>query len=261
MVGKLAGVLNGLGSKTSLVIRNKQALRTFDAIIRDNLMAEMTSSGIEVVTDAVVKRCVKTDDGISVDLIDGRNIGTFDTVIWAIGRKPNIEIGLESAGVKLDKRGFIAVDEWQCTSSPNTYAIGDVCGHFLLTPVAIAAGRKLADRLFGGQPTAKLDYLDIPTVVFSHPPIGTVGLTEEEAREKYGSDQIKVYTSTFTNMYHAVTVRKSKTAMKLVCLLSENERIVGLHSIGLGSDEMLQGFAVAIRMGATKADFDRFVTF
>jgi len=255
---ELAGILNALGSKTSLVIRHKTALRTFDSMIQTNLIEEMTAAGISIVTDAVVRRCVKVEEGTSVELNDGRNAGNFDCVIWAIGRSPNIEIDLKAAGVHLDSRGFIEVDEWQNTSNAGTYAIGDVTGRFLLTPVAIAAGRKLSDRLFGGHLEAKLDYFDIPTVVFSHPPIGTIGLTEQEAIEKFGSENIKVYTSNFTNMYHAVTKRKTKTSMKLVCLLPL-EKIVGLHSIGLGSDEMLQGFAVAVRMGATKSDFDRTV--
>ena len=163
--------------------------------------------------------------------------------------------GAGAAGVELDSHGFIKVDEWQNTSHPDIHAVGDVCGKALLTPVAIAAGRRLAERLYNNKPNSKLDYENIPTVIFTHPPIGTVGLTEHEAIEKFGKENIKVYTTTFTPMYHAVTKRKTKTFMKLVCLLP-NEKVVGLHGIGLGVDEMTQGFAVAVKMGATKQDFD-----
>jgi glutathione reductase (NADPH) len=126
----------------------------------------------------------------------------------------------------------------------------------MLTPVAIAAGRKLADRLFGGAPDAKLDYETIPSVVFSHPPIGTVGLTEEEAHARFGQSGVKIYTTRFTNMFHALTTRKPRTAMKVVCV-GERERVAGIHVFGLGADEMIQGFAVAMALGATKADLDR----
>jgi len=140
----------------------------------------------------------------------------------------------------------------------NIYAVGDVIGHALLTPVAIAAGRKLSERVFNNQHNSKLDYSNIPTVVFSHPPLGTVGLTEKEAKEKFGVDKIKVYTTGFTGMYHAVTARKTRTACKLVCLLPE-ERVVGIHVIGTGADEIIQGFAVAVKMGVKKSDLDETV--
>jgi glutathione reductase (NADPH) len=156
--------------------------------------------------------------------------------------------------VKTDEAGYVATDEWQNTSVPGIYAIGDITGRPALTPVAIAAGRRLADRLFGGQPQRRLDYSNIPTVIFSHPPLGTIGLTELQAREQHG-DAVKVYRSEFTPLYHAVTERKIKAAMKLVTV-GDEEKIVGCHIFGAGSDEMLQGFAVAIRMGATKRDFD-----
>lgn len=175
------------------------------------------------------------------------------------------------------------VDEWQQTSAAGVLALGDVCGRALLTPVAIAAGRRLSDRLFGGKPEAKLDYSGIPTVVFAHPPVGTMGLTQEEAEAQFGPQNIKIYQSTFTPLYHAITQRKSLTRMKLVCVLPEEKvksiiihlgmdeifvrgyfsytlffflKVVGLHMIGLMCDEILQGFAVAIKMGATKQQFD-----
>ncbi|XP_077868209.1 glutathione reductase, mitochondrial-like, partial [Saccoglossus kowalevskii] len=181
-----------------------------------------------------------------------------DCLLWAIGRIPNSDIGLEKVGVKADGRGNIIVDEYQNTSTAGIYALGDVCGKALLTPVAIAAARKLSHRLFDNKPDWKLDYTNIPTVVFAHPPIGTIGLTEAEAENKYGKDNLKIYHSNFLAMYHAVTERKPRTLMKLICAGPE-EKVVGLHMQGNGCDEMLQGFSVAIKMGATKADFDNTV--
>jgi glutathione reductase (NADPH) len=175
--------------------------------------------------------------------------------LWAIGREANIGgLDLDKAGIALDENSFVITDAFQNTSIAGVYAIGDVTGRAALTPVAIAAGRRLSDRLFGGKAERRLDYNLIPTVVFTHPPIGTVGASEAEARAQYG-DSVKVYVADFTPMYHALTTRKSHSDMKLVCAGAE-QRIVGCHIIGAGADEMLQGFAVAIRMGATKQDFD-----
>jgi glutathione reductase (NADPH) len=172
-----------------------------------------------------------------------------------VGRGPSTGgLGLERAGVRTDERGFIPVDEWQDTNVEGVHAIGDVTGRMALTPVAIAAGRRLADRLFGGMSERKLDYDCIPTVIFAHPPIGTVGLTEPEAHARYG-DEVRVYEGRFTPMFHALTERKSPAAVKLV-VVGKEERIVGCHVIGPGADELLQGFAVALRMGACKQDFD-----
>ncbi|HUQ52320.1 MAG TPA: FAD-dependent oxidoreductase, partial [Gammaproteobacteria bacterium] len=177
-------------------------------------------------------------------------------VLWAIGRTPNVvDVGLESAGVKLDAEGFIAVDRFQNTSAAGVYAIGDVTGQAELTPVAIAAGRRLADRVFGGMTDRHLRYDVIPSVVFSHPPIGTVGLSEAEARQRYPDEAIRIYKSEFVSMFYALMDVKPQTAMKLVCV-GADERVVGCHVIGLGADEMIQGFAVAVTMGARKRDFD-----
>jgi glutathione reductase (NADPH) len=151
-------------------------------------------------------------------------------------------------------QGFVHTDEYQNTNVPGIYAVGDITGRAPLTPVAVAAGRRLADRLFGGQPESHLEYENIPTVVFSHPPIGTIGLTEAQARTTHGAS-VKVYQTRFTSMYQVLTRRKLKTTMKLVTV-GPREKIVGLHVIGPSADEMLQGFAVAIRMGTTKKDFD-----
>jgi glutathione reductase (NADPH) len=177
-------------------------------------------------------------------------------VIWAIGRTPNTTgLELARAGVACDARGFVTVDRYQNTTADGIYAVGDVTGQAELTPVAIAAGRRLADRVFGGQTDRHLRYDVIPTVVFSHPPIGTVGLSERAARERYPDEPIRIYQSEFVSMFHALTEVKPQTAMKLVTV-GADERIVGCHVIGAGADEMIQGFAVAVSMGARKVDFD-----
>jgi glutathione reductase (NADPH) len=186
----------------------------------------------------------------------------LDTLLWAIGRTPQVEdLGLDNAGVKTTEKGHIAVDGFQNTNVEDILALGDVCGKVELTPVAIAAGRRLGDRLFGPEKfrTAKLDYENIPSVVFAHPEIGAIGLTEPQARERYG-DKVKIYKTSFTAMYYAMmeSGERGPTSYKLICV-GEEERIVGLHILGLGSGEMLQGFGVAIKMGATKADFDNCV--
>jgi glutathione reductase (NADPH) len=257
---ELAGILHALGSSVTLVIRHSEFLRTFDHTLRQTLMDEMRRVGVNIVTNTSIASCQRVDSGaLELTANGGGNVGQFDEVIWAIGRSPNTDLSLDVANVELDSHGFIKVDKFQATSNPNTYSVGDVCGKWLLTPVAIAAGRRLADRLFDNKPDSYLDYSNIATVIFSHPPIGTVGMTEEEARAEY-NDAVKVYSSSFINMFYSPLPQdqKAKTVMKLVCVGPE-ERIVGLHSIGMGSDEILQGFAVAVRMGATKADFDKTV--
>jgi glutathione reductase (NADPH) len=194
---------------------------------------------------------------------DSNGEGTLDVdqIIWAIGRTPETNgLGLEKLGVETDEKGHIIVDKYQNTNVENVYALGDVCNKgFELTPVAIAAGRRLADRLFGGKNDSHLEYDNIPSVVFAHPEVGSIGLTEPEAREKYGNS-VKVYSASFTAMYYAMMEQEDKgpTAYKIVCE-GPNERVVGLHILGVGSSEILQGFGVAIKMGATKADFDRCV--
>ncbi|KAI1883773.1 hypothetical protein AGOR_G00235030 [Albula goreensis] len=264
---EMAGILSTLGSKTSIIIRQGTVLRNFDSLISSNCTKELQSSGIELCKNSQVKSVRKTDKGLEVTLItkdpekeeEGKisTIQEVDCLLWAIGREPNTDgLNLKSMGVKQDERGHIVVDEFQNTSRQGIYAVGDVCGKALLTPVAIAAGRKLAHRLFEGKADSKVDYSNIPTVVFAHPPIGTVGLTEDEAIQRQGKENVKTYTTSFTPMYHAITSRKTQCVMKLVCVGKE-EKVVGLHMQGIGCDEMLQGFAVAIKMGATKADFDR----
>ncbi|XP_006266970.2 glutathione reductase, mitochondrial isoform X2 [Alligator mississippiensis] len=262
---EIAGILSTLGSESSLLIRHDKVLRTFDSMISSNCTQELENVGINIWKNSLVKSVTKSPSGLLevkvMSSVPGQKptFGTIkdvDCLLWAIGRDPNTEkLCLDEMGVQIDARGHIIVDEFQNTSRKGIYALGDVCGKALLTPVAIAAGRKLAHRLFEGKKDSKLDYSNIPTVVFSHPPIGTVGLTEEEAISMYGTGNVKIYTTSFIPMYHAVTKRKTKCVMKLVCADRE-EKVVGLHMQGLGCDEMLQGFAVAIKMGATKADFD-----
>lgn len=252
---ELAGLLQALGTPTTLAIRHNSFLRGFDDMLSSQLMQAMEHDGVHVQKGFTTASIEKRDDGLYATAESGECIGPYSSVIMAIGRKPATDaLGLDSVGIATDKRGYIPVDEWQATSVESIYALGDVTGQAELTPVAIAAGRRLSDRIFNGQTGRKMDYNTIATVVFSHPPIGTVGLTEAEAKAQYG-DEVKVYNTQFTPMYSAFTEHKTKTAMKLI-VTGEEERIVGCHMIGRDSDEMLQGFAVAIRMGATKSDFD-----
>lgn len=256
---EVAGVLNALGSDTHLFVRKDRPLRTFDKDIVDVLVDEMAKSGPTLHTHANAKEVVKNaDDSLTISFDNGETI-TVDCLIWAIGRAANTSgFGLEKTGVELTERGNIYSDGFENTSVPGIYALGDVTGKLDLTPVAVKAGRQLSERLFNNQADAKLDYTDVATVVFSHPVIGSVGLTEEKAIAKYGAENIKVYKSSFTPMYTALGDNRQPSTMKLVTL-GEDEKIIGLHGIGYGVDEMIQGFSVAIKMGATKADFDNTV--
>jgi len=239
---ELGGVLRALGSQVSLFALEDRIMERFDSMISDLLSREMQAQGIELNTGFQVAALQQDTDGLTVKDRQGASQSGFDTVIWAVGRAPNTrELNLQAAGVHMHPNGLVPVDDYQNTNVPGIYAIGDITGRMPLTPVAIAAGRRLAERLFDGQSEQRVDYEMIPSVVFSHPPIGTVGMQECEAR---------------TPMRHALTEHGSRTAMKLVCA-GADERIVGIHIIGDGADEMLQGFAVALKMGARKADFDR----
>ena len=256
---EVAGVLNALGSDTHLFVRKDRPLRTFDKDIIDVLVDEMAKSGPTLHTHANATEVVKNaDDSLTISFDNGETI-TVDCLIWAIGRTANTSgFGLEKTGVKLTEKGTIYSDEFENTSVLGIYALGDVTGKLDLTPVAVKAGRQLSERLFNNKADAKLDYTDVATVVFSHPVIGSVGLTEEKAIAKYGAENIKVYKSSFTPMYTALGDNRQPSTMKLVTL-GEDEKIIGLHGIGYGVDEMIQGFSVAIKMGATKADFDNTV--
>ena len=256
---EIAGVLNGLGSETHLFVRKHAPLRTFDPMIVEALVEVMNAEGPQLHTQSVPKSVVKNSDGSLTLMLENGKTFEVDCLIWAIGREPaNDNINLSAAGVKTNDKGYITVDKYQNTNVKGIYAVGDNTGAVELTPVAVAAGRRLSERLFNNKPDEHLDYSNIPTVVFSHPPIGTVGLTEEQAKEQHGEDNVKVYKSSFTAMYTAVTQHRQPCRMKLVCA-GKDEKIVGIHGIGYGMDEMLQGFAVALKMGATKKDFDNTV--
>ena len=252
---ELAASFRELGSEVEQFVRRDRLLTNFDVMLGNSLMREVRALGM-IIHERVVPAAVFDVSGQKTLVAqDGREFAGFDCLLWAIGRDANIAgLDVQKAGVALDPSSYIVTDAFQNTNVAGVYAIGDVTGRAALTPVAIAAGRRLSDRLFGAKPERHLDYNMIPTVVFTHPPIGTVGMSEVEARARY-SDAVKVYVADFTPMYHAMTSRKTHTDMKLVCVGPE-QRIVGCHILGTGADEMLQGFAVAIRMGATKTDFD-----
>ncbi|OEF30005.1 glutathione-disulfide reductase [Vibrio rumoiensis] len=257
---EIAGVLSALGTETHLYVRKESPLRSFDPLIVDTLVEVMNAEGPTLHTNSVPKEVVKEADGsITLHLENGES-QNVDTLIWAIGRHPATDaINLEVTGVETNERGYIKVDEYQETNVKGIYCVGDIMeGGVELTPVAVKAGRQLSERLFNGQTNAKMDYALIPTVVFSHPPIGTIGLTEAEAIKQYGEANVKVYQSGFTAMYTAVTSHRQPCKMKLVCA-GDDEKVVGLHGIGFAVDEMIQGFGVAMKMGATKADFDSVV--
>lgn len=256
---EIAGVFNSLGADTHLFVRGDRPLRAFDADIVDVLTDVMKADGLTLHTKATPQEVIKnSDESLTLVLTDGRT-QTVDCLIWAVGRTPATEgLGLENAGVNVNEQGKILVDKFQNTNVDGIYAVGDVmAGGIDLTPVAVAAGRRLSERLFNNKPSEHLDYALVPTVIFSHPPIGTIGLSETAARTQFG-EAVKVYTSNFTPMYSAITSHRQPCRMKLVCV-GDDQKVVGLHGIGFGVDEMIQGFAVAIKMGATKADFDNTV--
>lgn len=256
---ELAGVLNALGSQVGLFIRKDFPVRRFDQFLSETLVEVMQADGVKIHTQAIPQKVTKNIDG-SVNLhLENGEVHKVDCLIWATGREPHTaNLNLDKANVQLNDRGYIEVDKFQNTTQKGIYAVGDITGKMELTPVAVAAGRRLSERLFNNKPNEYLDYVNIPTVVFSHPPIGTVGITEQEAIEQYGEQSVKVYNSSFTAMYSAITQHRQPTKMKLVCV-GEEEKIVGIHGIGFGMDEILQGFAVTLKMGATKRDFDNTV--
>ncbi len=251
---ELAGMLAALGSRVTLVALEGRLLEVFDPMLGDVLMNEMKKQGVDLKLAFQVAGLAETGAGIALEGSDDRRLDGFDSVIWAVGRAPNTRsLDLEAAGVEVRGNGMVPTDEFQNTNVPGIYAIGDITGRTPLTPVAIAAGRRLADRLFDDKPGSRVDYENIPSVVFSHPPVATVGLTEPQARERHA--KVTVYQTEFTPMRHALSSPAVTTEMKLICA-GEEERVVGIHLIGDSVDEMLQGFAVALKMGATKADFD-----
>ncbi|MGT2907243.1 glutathione-disulfide reductase [Streptococcus dentiloxodontae] len=256
---EVAGVLHALGSQVDLFVRRDRPLRTFDKDIIDVLVNEMAANGPRLHTHSIPKEVLKNADGSLTLILENGEKYTVDTLIWAIGRAANTKgYGLEKTGVALNEKGFIQTDDFENTNVEGIYALGDVNGKLELTPVAVKAGRLLSERLFNHQSEAKMDYSNVATVIFSHPAIGAIGYTEEKARAEFGSENIKVYRSSFTPMYTALGNHRQPSTMKLVTL-GDDEKVIGLHGIGYGVDEMIQGFAVAIKMGATKADFDHTV--
>jgi glutathione reductase (NADPH) len=252
---ELSGVLQALGSSVTIIALEDSLLERFDPMISGVLEMEMHKQGVRVQTGFQVDVLSRSAEGIVVHGKDGKVEQAFDSVIWAVGRRPNTDrLGLHKAGVSVMANGVIPVDAYENTNVPGIYAIGDITGKAALTPVAITAGRKLAERLFSNKTDSKVNYDTIPSVVFAHPPIATIGMTEDQAHQQYGHS-VTVYRSEFTPMRHALSAHGSVTAMKLVCA-GDNEKVVGIHIIGDNADEMLQGFAVAVTMGATKADFD-----
>ncbi len=254
---ELAGVMNALGAKTHLIARGKTVLKNFDNEIVTTLSDIMHNDGIVFHYETLPQTVHKNNDGsLTIDLTNDEQL-TVDCLIWATGRVPSTDnLNLAAAGVAVNSTGFIGVDKYQNTNVDGIYAVGDIIENGIqLTPVAVAAGRRLSERLFNNKPDEHLDYHLVPSVIFSHPPIGTVGLSEEDAVKAYGINCVKVYQSNFTPMYSAITAHREPCKMKLICV-GEDEKIVGLHGVGFGVDEMIQGFAVAIKMGATKRDFD-----
>lgn len=254
---ELAGVMNSLGSDTHLIVRGDTILKSFDHDITVTLAEIMANDGIHFHYQTSPTSIIKNaDNSLSITLNTGETL-TVDCLIWATGRVPATDtINLGVTGVEVTKQGFIKVDNFQNTNIDGIYAVGDIIEHGIqLTPVAVAAGRRLSERLFNNKPNEHLDYNLVPSVIFSHPPIGTVGMSEAEAVKEFGETAVKVYQSSFTPMYSAITSHREPCKMKLICMGAE-EKVVGLHGVGFGVDEMIQGFAVAIKMGATKQDFD-----
>lgn len=251
---EMAGMFHALGTETHLFIRHDSFLRTFDPMVQEKVVAEYERQGIHIHKNSSQSKVEDIGKGWKrLHYKDSNGEGTMeiDGLLWAIGRTPETDkLKIESSGVEMNEKGHVKVDKYQNTNVDNIYCLGDASDSGMeLTPVAIAAGRRLADRLFGGKNDAHLDYTNIPSVVFAHPEVGSIGMTEPQAREKFG-DSVKIYTSSFTAMYYAMMEQDAKgpTSYKLVCE-GPNERVVGLHILGIGSAEMLQGFGVAIKMG------------
>ncbi len=256
---ELAGVLAALGSDVDLYARYDSILRALDPMLQQAAIAALVEHDVTVNLHSIPTELRTGGEGLQLTFESGVTGAPADAVIWAVGRRPlTYGLNLDAAGVETGARGHIVVDKFQQSNVAGIYAIGDATGQVELTPVAIAAGRRLSDRVFGSMDGRYLDYSNIPTVIFSHPTIGTVGMTEPQAVEQFGADAVKTYQSGFNSLYYGVQEHKVRSTMKLVCAGAE-ERVVGVHMIGPGSDEILQGFAVAVKMGATKTDLDNTV--
>ncbi|GAB4395103.1 MAG: glutathione-disulfide reductase [Kiloniellaceae bacterium] len=249
---EFAGIFNGLGSEVTQVYRGPQILRGFDDDIRNTLAGEIVKKGINLIVETTIDRIEKRDKDLLVHLSDGSQI-ECDVVMAATGRSPNVRnLGLEEVGVALAENGAVKVDEYSRTSVDNIYAVGDVTDRINLTPVAIQEAMAFVDTVFRDSPRA-MDHADVPSAVFSHPPVGTVGLTELQARERHGA--LDIYRSTFRPLKHTLSGRDEKTMMKLI-VAKDTQRVVGVHMVGLDAPEIVQGMAVAIKAGATKQVFD-----
>ena len=248
---EFANIFHGLGSEVTLVYRGEQILRGFDNDVREHLATEMTKRGIKIICRQTVDCIEKVDHGLDVMLPDHESF-VVDCVMFATGRKPNVQgLGLEKAGVTLAK-GAIAVDEFSRTSVPNIYAVGDVTDRINLTPVAIREGHAFADSVFGGKPT-RVDHADVPTAVFSEPEVGVIGLTETQAAERY--PRVDVYKTSFRPMKATLSGRDTRSFFKLI-VDAASDRVLGCHIIGPDAGEMIQVVGIAVKMKATKADFD-----
>ena len=248
---EFANIFSGLGSEVMLVYRGEQILRGFDNDVRDHLATEMGKRGIKIVCRQTVDAIEKVDHGLDVELSD-RESFMVDCAMFATGRKPNVAgLGLDKAGVTLAK-GAVAVDEFSRTSVPNIYAVGDVTDRINLTPVAIREGHAFADTVFGGKPT-KVDHTDVPTAVFSEPELGVIGLTETLACERY--PRVDVYKTSFRPMKATLSGRDTRSFFKLI-VDAASDRVLGCHIAGPDAGEMIQLVGIAVKMNATKADFD-----
>lgn len=258
---EFSGVFNALNTETHMIIRRDTVLTKFDEIIQHTITDTYEQNGVHIHKQTEVKKVEKLADGSKkLTLSDGTDL-VVDTLFWCIGRQSLIDMHPENIGLKLNARNQVIVDEYQRTNVPNVYSLGDVVGNLELTPVAIRTGRILSNRLFGPEKfkDQKMDFTNVPKVVFAHPEAGSIGLTEAQAIKQYGEENLKIYTSKFRSMAYAMTEHKLPTAYKLICLKTEDEKVIGMHIVGDSSSEILQGFGVAIKMGATKADFDRCV--
>jgi len=253
---EFASIFNGLGAQVTLLYRGGQVLRGFDDEVRDFVAAQMRGHGVDLRVNADVAAIERTSTGLQVRLADGGLISA-DAVLYATGRAPHTQgLGLAEAGVSLDAQGAVVVDEHYQSSVPSIYAVGDVIAKVQLTPVALGEAMVVVDQLFGplaGQAARHLSYDFIPTAVFTHPSIGTVGWSEAQARERFGA--IRVYCSEFKALKHTLSGSSERTLMKLI-VDDASDRVVGLHMVGDEAGEIVQGFAVAMKAGATKAVFD-----
>jgi glutathione reductase (NADPH) len=249
---EFAGIFHGLGSEVTLVCRADNILRGFDDDVRAHLRDEMERSGIRIIPKRIVEAVDKVDHGLCVEL-SGHDDIVVDKVMFATGRRPNIAgIGLEAAGVRLNEKGAIAVDEFSRTSVPHIYAVGDVTDRLALTPVAIREGHAFADTVFGGKETV-VDHVNVPTAVFTEPEVGVIGLTETQARER--CHRVDIYKTVFRTMKTTLSGRDTKVLQKLV-VDGQTGQVLGCHIVGPDAGELIQVLGIAIRMGATKADFD-----